>query len=103
MPKGQKKDDQNEPDAGDQPQAKGPQEGSGTGSGTPASESQDEGKKWTRGDDPEDAAEQLRMANRGSTGGELNQPIPNRTPQQGDESPQDPEGYQSGKDVESQK
>lgn len=97
------KNPRNEPDAGDTPEAKGPQQGSGSGSGTPQPEETKQDRTWTRGDDPDKAQEELMMANRGSTGGELNQTIPLRTPQQGDESPQDPEAYQSGKDVESQK
>jgi hypothetical protein len=60
--------------------AQGPDSGSGTGSGTPASTNQ-EGRSWSRGDDPEAANEELLKANRGSTGGELNVPPPKTTPQ----------------------
>lgn len=34
---------------------------------------------WTRGNDPEAAAEALRQANRGSTGGAANMPVPRYT------------------------
>jgi hypothetical protein len=76
-----KKNPDNEPDQGNKPDPGnvGVDSGKGSGSGSPASESQ-EGRTWTRGDDPENAAEELRKANRGSTGGELNQPVPKNTP-----------------------
>lgn len=57
----------------------GSESGSGAGAGTQASESQ-EGRTWTRGNDPEAAAQALREANRGTSGGGLNQTIPKSTP-----------------------
>lgn len=39
-----------------------------------------QGKTWTRGNDPQAAAEALMAANRGSSGGELNVTIPKTTP-----------------------
>lgn len=56
----------------------GPESGSGAGAGTEAAES--EGPTWTRGNDPEAAAQALREANRGTSGGELNRTIPKSTP-----------------------
>lgn len=55
----------------------GPESGSGSGRGTPASAGE---QTWTRGNDPEAAAQALREANRGTSGGELNNPVPKNTP-----------------------
>ena len=57
----------------------GPESGSDKTQGT--EDAPQEEPSWTRGNDPEAAAEALRQANRGSTGGELNMPVPKHTPQ----------------------
>ena len=57
----------------------GPESGSGAGSGTEATQSPG-GRTWTRGNDPEAAAQALLEANRGTSGGELNRTIPKSTP-----------------------
>lgn len=58
----------------------GAQNGSGAGAGTEASESASADRTWTRGNDPEAAAQALREANRGTSGGGLNQAVPKTTP-----------------------
>ena len=64
-----------------QPQsAPGPQQGGGAGTGAGGDAPEPGKRTWTRGDDPKAADEELLQANRGSTGGELNQPLRRQTP-----------------------